>query len=132
MTKSAWFAPDVTTALVPKDDGQGVMISAIQSLEFGFGMQICKEDLKKINEKRKGEKYVDESAAMAKRGTAEKRELRSSPFILEFDYVANNDGYWSYDHMVLQVEDYMDCLKVLAPQFDYFFLFDHTCGHDKH
>jgi len=57
--------------------------------------------------------------------------LRSSPFIVEFDYGANNEGYWSYDHMVLQLEDCVDCLKVLAPQFDYLFLFDHSCGHDK-
>jgi hypothetical protein len=42
------------------------MISAFQSHKCGFGLQICKEDLKKINEKRQGEKYVDESAAMAK------------------------------------------------------------------
>jgi len=107
------------------------MISAFQSHKFGFGLQICKEDLKKINEKRQGEKYVDESAAMAKWGTSEKWELRSSPFIVEFDYGANNEGYWSYDHMVLQLEDCVDCLKVLAPQFDYLFLFDHSCGHDK-
>jgi hypothetical protein len=33
--------------------------------------------------------------------------------------------------MVPQLEDCMDSLKVLAPQFDYLFLFDHSCGHDK-
>jgi hypothetical protein len=93
MTKSAWVAPDGTMALVPRDDGEGVMISAFQSREFGFEMQICKKELKKINEKRKREKYVDESAAMAKRETTEKRELRSSPFTIEFDYRANNEGY---------------------------------------
>ncbi len=25
----------------------------------------------------------------------------------------------------------MDCLKVLFPQFQYLFLFDHSCGHDR-
>ena len=50
MTKSAWVAPDGTTLLVPKDDGQGLMILAFQSREFGFGMEICEEDLQKINE----------------------------------------------------------------------------------
>jgi hypothetical protein len=30
-------------ALVPQDDGQGVMISAFQSHEFGFGMQISRK-----------------------------------------------------------------------------------------
>ncbi len=31
--------------------------------------------------------------------------------------------------MVLQLEDCIDCLKVLAPDFDILFLFDHSCGH---
>jgi hypothetical protein len=51
--------------------------------------------------------------------------------MVEFDYGANNEGYWSYDHMVLQLEDCVDCLKVLAPHFDSLFLFDHSCCHDK-
>jgi len=33
--------------------------------------------------------------------------------------------------MVLKLEECVDCLKVLAPHFDYLFLFDHFCGHDK-
>jgi hypothetical protein len=33
--------------------------------------------------------------------------------------------------MVLQLEDCMDCLKVLFPQCQYLFLFDHSCGHDR-
>jgi hypothetical protein len=33
--------------------------------------------------------------------------------------------------MVLQFEVCVDCLQVIAPQFDYLFLFDHSCGHDK-
>jgi hypothetical protein len=44
--------------LALNDDGQGVMISAFQSHEFGFGMQICEEDLKKINENREGEQIL--------------------------------------------------------------------------
>ena len=131
MMKSAWVAPDGTTVLVPKDDGQGLMISAFQSREFGFGMEICEEDLRKINERRRGQKYVDETAAVSKKGTALKKDLKNSPFVVEFEYGANNEGYWSYEHMVLQLEDCVDCLQVLAPQFDYLFLFDHSCGHDK-
>ncbi len=49
MTKSAWAAPDGTTVLVPKDEGQGLLISALQSCEFGFGMEICEADIQKIN-----------------------------------------------------------------------------------
>jgi hypothetical protein len=48
-TKSTWVASDGSTALVPKDDGQGLMILAFQSREFGLGMEICEEKLRKIN-----------------------------------------------------------------------------------
>ncbi len=33
--------------------------------------------------------------------------------------------------MVIQFEDCVDCLIVLYPQYNYVFLFDHSCGHDK-
>ena len=33
--------------------------------------------------------------------------------------------------MVLQLEDCIDCLKLLYPHYDYLFLFDHSCGHDR-
>ncbi len=47
--------------------------------------------------------YVDEAAAIAKRGAKEKQPLTCSPCVVEFEYGANNEGYWSYDHMVLQL-----------------------------
>ncbi len=74
---------------------------------------------------------MNETAAVSKKGTALKKDLKDSPFVVEFEYGANNEGYWSYKHMVLQLKDCVDCLQVLAPQFDYLFLFDHSCGHDK-
>ncbi len=55
MTKSAWVAPDGQRVLVPKDDGQGLMISAFQSREFGFCLEISEEDLKKVNKARVGQ-----------------------------------------------------------------------------
>jgi hypothetical protein len=33
--------------------------------------------------------------------------------------------------MILQLEDCLDVLKTLHPQYDFLFLFDHSCGHDK-
>jgi len=52
--------------------------------------------------------------------------------VFEFDYGASNKGYWNYDRMVLQLKDCVDVLKCLYPQYDFLFLFDHSCGHDKH
>jgi hypothetical protein len=33
--------------------------------------------------------------------------------------------------MAIQFEDCVDCLKVIDPQFEYAFLFDHSQGHAK-
>jgi len=42
------------------------------------------------------------------------------------------EEYWSYDDMVLQLDDcVMDHLKCLYPEFNYLFLFDHSCGYDR-
>jgi hypothetical protein len=107
------------------------MISAFVSREFGFGMALSDEDLQKVNEYRQGKHYSDKSAAMDKRGTSEKQPLESSPFVVQFEYGINAEGYWTYDHMVLQFEDCVDVVKVLYPDYDYIFLFDHSCGHDR-
>jgi hypothetical protein len=109
----------------------GLMISAMQCREFGFGLEMSNEQLEKVNQFRQGKKYADEEAAKARRGSEYKTALTSSPFIIEFSYGVQEQGYWNYEHMVIQLEDCMDCLIALYPEFDYLFLFDHSCGHDK-
>jgi hypothetical protein len=84
-----------------------------------------------VNRKKRGEKYKDEDAAISKLGSAQKKDLPCSPFIKEFEYGTNNEGYWCYEWMVIQFEVCVDFLMVLYPQYDYVFLFDHSCGHDK-
>ena len=64
-------------------------------------------------------------------GTAYKKDLPNSPFIKEIEYGTSNEGYWCYEHMVLYFEDVVDYLTVPFPQYDYLFLFDHSCRHDK-
>ena len=77
-----------------------------------------------------GEKYKDETAAKKKHGTALKQPLTTSPFYLEFEYGASFEGYWTYDSMVLQLEDCANIVKTLYPQYHFLFLFNHSCGHD--
>ena len=131
MMKKAWVAPNGERVLIPKDDDQGLMISAFHSHEFGFSLEMNESDLKKVNEWLCRKKYHDESAAKGRRGTSDKKDLPSSPFIIKFEYGATNEEYWSHDHMVLQLDDCVDCLKCLHPEFDYLFLFNHSCGHDR-
>ena len=60
-----------------------------------------------------------------------KMPLTESPFIHAFEF-GGDKGYWTGNHMILQVEDCIDCLRVLfADQYDYTFLFDHSSGHAK-
>jgi hypothetical protein len=54
-----------------------------------------------------------------------------SLFVREFEYGANNNGYWSHEHMVVQIEDCVDVIHVLYPDFEVLFLFDHSYGHDR-
>ncbi len=51
--------------------------------------------------------------------------------MFEFDYGASNEGDWNYDRMVLQLESCVNVLNCLYPQYDFLFLFDNSCGHDK-
>jgi hypothetical protein len=64
ITKKTWIGPDGERNMVPKDDGLGVMVSAFQSREFGFGVVVSEEQLKEVNEKRKNVQYKDLKAAM--------------------------------------------------------------------
>ena len=126
-----WVGPDGHRALLPKTDGMGLMLSAFQSRETGFGMKLSALQLDEINESRRGKNYVDLDAAMAINGQAMKKDLKESPFVVYFELGSNNEGYWTYNHMAIQFEDCVDCLKVVYPHFDFAFLFDHSQGHAK-
>ena len=132
-SSKCWVGCNGERPLVPKDDGTGVMISALQ---FGFGFRtLTHEELKKVNDVRKGEIYEDSDAALKVCGTAKKSFLTVSayPFVREFSYGANKDGYWSYEHLIVQLEYCMDVLMTLFSEDEYEiqFLVDHSCGHDR-
>jgi hypothetical protein len=107
------------------------MVSALCSREFGFGLDLSVEELARVNEMRRNEKYGDEEAAIYLLGSADKKDLASSPFVRYLEYGKGKDGYWSYNHMVLQLEDCTDTFKVLHPSFDIVYELDHSSGHDK-
>ena len=56
---------------MPKDEGQGLMISAFVSRDLGFNWQLTPQKLKLVNAARKNKKYIDKNAAIAKRGKSE-------------------------------------------------------------
>jgi hypothetical protein len=96
LNKKSWTDPNGIRALLPKDERQGVMISAFTCRELGFGMELSPNQLHLVKERRKraGKKYyLDKKSAMSKNGTKEKPKLTSLPFICYLDYGTNNDGY---------------------------------------
>ena len=130
-TKMTWSLSDGTKPLIPKDEVQGLMLSSFVSREFGYSMNLNADQLGRINAFRVGKAYSDELAAETKNGSKLKKDLTESPFVRMLEYGANVGGYWTYDSMVLQLEDCIDVMKVMYPQFDYVFLSDHSNGHDQ-
>jgi hypothetical protein len=90
-----------------------VMVSAIVSHNTGFGLQLDLTKLAKINYWRRGKKYTDEVAAMDVRNCIDKKKIKESPFIKYLELGANSEGYWGYNHVLLQLEDCVNCLKVV-------------------
>jgi hypothetical protein len=113
-----------------KTDGVGRMVSACGTREFGFGFyEITVEQMKRTNEARSGKKHADEDAATCLLGSPEKQDLLVSPFVRMLAHGAAQDGHWSHNHMVLQIDDCFDCFKMLHPEFDMVWELDHSSGH---
>ena len=126
-----WVGPKGQRPLLPKSEGDGYMLSAFVSREFGFGRPLTTEELTTINATRLGRQYLDTHAASEVTKTFDKPPLTDSPFVKYLFIGANNEGYWNSYHMALQFEDVVDCLKVLYPQYEFVFLFDHSQGHAR-
>ena len=130
--KKTWVGPNGETALTPKDEGHGVMLSSFVSHEYGFDFQLTASQLKAVNKRRQGQLYMDGESAIKKRGNAKKENLLMCPFSKKFEYGNNKEGYWTYEDMVLQLEDCVDVLKTInGDKYDYCFIFDHSNGHDR-
>ena len=74
-----WVSPTGKRALLPKTGGYTVMVSAMESRETGWGIEITEDLMKKVNDMRKNEKYLDEVAAQAVHGTSDKKTLPMIP-----------------------------------------------------
>jgi len=94
-------------------------------------VDITEEQMVRINEMKNGKEYFDTVAANEVNGTALKPALTTSLFIHWFEFGGRN-GYWTGNHMILQTEDCIDCLKVIMDgRYESGFLFDHSSGNAK-
>mmetsp|Transcript_24742 Transcript_24742/g.40115 ORF Transcript_24742/g.40115 Transcript_24742/m.40115 type:complete len:503 (+) Transcript_24742:505-2013(+) len=164
MSSKLWTGREGKQTLRPKDQGQGLMISAIKSRMFGWIRNLTDAQIAKVNWFRRNvrNRYSDEAAAIKVNGSATKKDLTKDSvinrlFIFVFDYGNNAEGYWTYDRMIIQLEDCLDALDalyssrpedvdvqqqrhmtrvpntttVLFRHYDYAFGFDHSQGHDR-
>ncbi len=97
------------------------MVSTFVSRLFGAGLQLSEEELMKVNERRQSEKwghYIKKKAAMEIYGTAKKKLIRDKLTLVQFfDLGINDEGYWNYFHMALQIEDLCQYFVGQIPRF---------------
>ena len=92
LVKKQWVLPDGTTAVNPKEEGMGIMLSSFCSRDFGYGFKLSAEQLAIVNRFREGKDYIDEEAALEILKNKQKQPLKDSPFIRKFDYGTNCEG----------------------------------------
>ncbi len=120
-----WNSSEGQSILRPKDNGHSWMISAFVSLAFSFNVEeiLTPDKLEVINTCQQNQNYISIKSANKVKNGPSKPEINnsSSPFCRFFEYSANKEGYWNYNHAALQLEDLVDCLCVLYPNFDFVF-----------
>ena len=122
-SKKCWKGPGGEFKLLPKTDGCSKMISGFVSRDFGLGLTVTATELTMIYERRSSPhwgEYLSEQAAIEIYGCNHKMEIEDKHTLLRFfDVGVNEDGYWNYNHMALQVEDVFDILSVKYPDYDF-------------
>ena len=111
------------------------MISAFVSRSFGIGIILLDEELMKVNEQRRSEKwghYMESKAAIEIYGSTKKKEVKDRLTLVRFfDLRINQEGYWNYFHMALQIEDVYDVLSIKFPAYDFLLMLDQSSGHGR-
>jgi hypothetical protein len=130
-SSKSWKSPRGHCQLLPKSNGETIMISAFVSRIFGLGITLTEDDISKINRYRhKKPEYVSHESSLYINNTLLKEDITdNSPFLQFFDVGVDKQGYWNYNHMSLQTEDITDCLQALFPDHDFVFIFDQSSGH---
>ena len=70
-----------------KDDGHGMVVSAFQIQNLGFGCPMFEDVKKQVKKNRGGKEYKDIISAKMVNKTSEKPKLLTDPFIRVFEYV---------------------------------------------
>ena len=96
------------------------------SHDYRFNFQLSKEKFEKINNSRKRLILLGYAGSRVKQ--------RKCTFHLsgKTEYGNPKHRYWSYEDIVLKLEDYVDGFRSInGEKYDYCFLFDHSNGCDR-
>jgi hypothetical protein len=134
--KKQWKGPNGKAFLMPKSEGDICMASGFTAYEFGLGLgsRLTPEIRNEINEShRRNKPYVSTGDAELIKGSPNKTEFKDSydPSLAFFRTGVQHEGYWNSSHAKLQLEDVVDALSTIFPQFDLVFLFDQSFSHTK-
>ena len=106
------------TALRPKSEGQGIMVSAMWCERRGFGFPLTSEEEVKINTARRN----TELPALVP---------GDSPGLVFFQYGKNKEGYWDGLKFQQQCSQFINVVEVLYPTMQLLLEVDHSSGHLK-
>jgi hypothetical protein len=138
----SWKSQQGKTLILPRGDGEGIMVSASILRELGLGPELTDDQLPEIIRRfRTGkEEHVSKEDTIGLFGTAENQAITrrkfakdpvDSTFLKMFRHSQAHNGCWTHRHVKIQIEDLVDCLKVIFPNFGFLLLFDQSSGHTK-
>ena len=130
-----WVGPSGEIKLLPKSDGYSRMVSAFVSRSFGMGLDLTENEMMRVNERRISDEwgeYISDKESIEVYGFNKKKKIKDTFTLVQFfDIGINEEGYWNYNHMALQVEDIFDVLSTKYIDFDFVFLMDQSSGHGR-
>lgn len=106
------------SALRPKSEGQGIMVSAMWCERRGFGFPITQQEMVKINRARVGTDLPQ-------------LERDQSPGLVFFQYGKCKEGYWDGLKFQQQCVQFINAVEVLYPTMQIVLEVDHSSGHLK-
>jgi hypothetical protein len=135
-SKKQWRGPNRKAFLMPKSEGEMYMASGFTAREFrlGLGSRLTPAIHNEINEShRRNKSYMSMGDTELVKGSTIKRDFKDlyDPSLAFFRTGVQHEGYWNSSHAKLQLEDVVDALSTIFPQFDLVFLFDQSSGHMK-
>jgi hypothetical protein len=111
-----------------------IMLSGVISRKAGWNPIPSEEQLQQINANRNGKECMAAESAIAVLGSAFKKPLsmkdaKNFVFRWHINPGANNEGYWTNNHTLVQLENICDVASVMFPDKKHVICYDHSQGH---